>query len=80
MLDFKVLEYRPSGKMVVAAPTLRNEIAQQGVRKLMRKTGLSQHTIEAIRAGQPVRRTTLKRMQAAVCIARVAALRKRRNS
>ena len=60
MLDFKVLEYRPSGKMVVADPTLRNEIAQQGVRELMRKTGLSHHTIEAIRAGQPVRHTTLK--------------------
>ncbi len=66
MVDFKVLEYRPSGTMVVADPTLRNEIAKQGVRALMRKTGLSQHTIEAIRAGQPVRRTTLKRMQAAM--------------
>ena len=66
MLDFKVLEYRPTGNMVVADPTLRNRIGQQGVRALMRKTGLSQHTIEAIRAGQPVRRTTLKRMQAAV--------------
>ena len=51
MLDSKVLEYRPSGKMVVADLTLRNEIAQQGVRELMRKTGLSQQTIEAIRAG-----------------------------
>lgn len=80
LVDFKVLEYRPSGKMVVADPTLRNEIAQQGVRKLMRKTGLSQHTIEAIRAGQPVRRTTLKRMQVAACIAIVTALRKQRNS
>ena len=32
----------------------------------MRTTGLSQHTIEAMRAGQPVRSTTLKRMQDAV--------------
>ena len=53
MLDFKVLEYQPSSMLVVADPTLRNEMAQQGVRKLMRKTGLSQHTIEVIRAGQP---------------------------
>ena len=30
MLDFKVLEYRPSGKMVVADLTLRNEIALAG--------------------------------------------------
>jgi hypothetical protein len=32
----------------------------------MRMTGLSQHTIEAIRAGKPVRRSTLKRMLAVV--------------
>jgi hypothetical protein len=66
MLDFRVLEYRPSGNVVVADATLRDEIAKQGMRALMRTTGLSQHTIEAIRAGQPVRRTTLKRMQAAM--------------
>jgi hypothetical protein len=32
----------------------------------MRTTGLSQHTIEAIRKGKPVRQTTLQRIQAAV--------------
>ena len=63
MLDFKVLEYRPSDDMVVADPTLRDEIAKRGLRESMRKTRLSQHTIEAIRAGQPVHRTTLKRMR-----------------
>ncbi len=66
MLDFKVLEYRPSGNLVVADPTLRDEITKRGLRELMRRTGLSQHTIEAIRAGQPVRRTTLQRMRRAV--------------
>ncbi len=66
MLDFKVLEYRPSGNVVVADPTLRDEIAKRGLRELMRRTGLSQHTIEAIRAGRGVRRTTLRRMQQGV--------------
>jgi hypothetical protein len=64
LLDFKVLEYRPSGNMVVADPALRDEIAKRGMRVVIRKTGLSQHTIEAIRAGQPIRRTTLQRMVA----------------
>jgi len=66
MLDFKVLEYRASGMVVVAEPISKNEIAKQGLPELVRKTGLSQHTIEAIHAGQPVRRMTLKRMQAAL--------------
>ena len=66
MLDFKVLEYRPSGNLVIADPTLINEIAKLGMRGAIRKTGLSQHTIEAIRDGRAVRRRTLERMQAAV--------------
>jgi len=66
MLDFKVLEYRPLGDLVVAAPALRDEIAEHGMRELMRQTGLSQHTIEAIRAGRSVRRTTLQRLQIAL--------------
>jgi hypothetical protein len=65
MLDFRVLEYRPSGDMVAAGPTIRDEIARRRLRELMRKTGLSQHTIEAIRDGRPVRRKTLEQMQAA---------------
>ncbi|HXY50182.1 MAG TPA: hypothetical protein VEI01_12080 [Terriglobales bacterium] len=66
MVDFKVLEYRAANNMVVADPTLRDEITTQGVRKLMRTTGLSQHTIEAIRAAKPVRRATLKSFLVAV--------------
>ena len=61
MIDFRVLEYRKSG-MVVADPTLQDEIAQSGIRELMRKTGLSQHTIESIREGKTVRRKTLQRV------------------
>jgi hypothetical protein len=66
MVDFKLLEYRPTGNMVVADPRLRDEIAEQEVRALMRKTGFSHHTIEAIRSGKPVRSTTLQRMEAAM--------------
>ncbi len=61
------MEFQRSG-MVIADPTLREEIAKRGVRKSMRETGLSQHTIEAILAGQPVRRTTLERLLAAVYV------------
>jgi hypothetical protein len=62
MLDFRVLEYRPSGDLVVADPTVRDEFAKLGMRGAMRKTGLSQHTIEAIRSGRAVRRATLQRI------------------
>ena len=65
-LGFKVLEYRPSGKMVVADATLRDEMARLALWEMMRRTGLSQPAIEAIRSGKAVRRTTLQRMQAAV--------------
>ncbi len=65
LLTFKAIEYVPSAK-VAAGTILRDEIAKRGMRELMRTTGLSQHTIEAIRAGQPVRRSTLKRMPAVV--------------
>lgn len=65
LLTFKPIEYVPCGK-VAADPILKDEIAKRGVRELVRMTGLSHHTIEAIRDGKPVRRTTLQRMQAAV--------------
>lgn len=64
LLDFKVLEYWQSSKMVVADAALLDEMAKYSMRELMRKTGLSQHTLETIRAGNPVRRTTLQRMRA----------------
>jgi len=62
LLTFKAIEYVASGK-VAAGPTLRDEIAKRGVRELMRLTGLSQHTIEAIRKGKAVRRKTLQRVR-----------------
>ena len=62
MLDFRVLEYRPFGNVAIADPTLINEITKLGVRGSIRKTGLSQHTLEAIREGRAVRRSTLQRI------------------
>jgi DNA-binding Xre family transcriptional regulator len=62
LIDFRVLEYRATTKMVVADAALREKIAKLPLRELMRKTGLSQHTIEAIRAGRAVRRQTLRRV------------------
>ena len=62
VLSFKAIEYVQSGK-VAADAALRKEIAKRGMRELMRETGLSQHTIEAIRRGRQVRRTTMQRMQ-----------------
>jgi hypothetical protein len=61
LLTFKPIEYVLSGK-VIADPNLRGEIAKRGMRELIRLTGLSQHTIEAIREGKRVRRATLKRV------------------
>ena len=65
LFTFKPLEYIPCGK-VAADPILKDEIAKRGMRELMRMTGLSQHTIEAIRAGKPVRRATLQRVISAL--------------
>src|SRR5262249_24797440 len=65
LLTFSPGEYLPSSK-VAADEDLRTKIADMGVRELMRKTGFSQHTIEAIRDGKRVRRATLKRMQNAL--------------
>lgn|SRR5208282_221049 len=59
LVDFRVLEYRPSGKLVIADAALREEMAKFSLRELMRKTGLSQKTIYAILRGQPVRKRTL---------------------
>jgi hypothetical protein len=42
---------------------LREQVAAAGVRALMRSTNLSQHTLEAIRAGRRVRNATLARLR-----------------
>jgi len=59
LLDFQVLEYRPSRTLVIADVALREKMAQFSLRELMRKTGLSQKALYAVVRGQPVRQRTL---------------------
>lgn len=63
MLDFSVLEYREQHKMVIADAELLERMESRGIRELMQATGLSQHTLETIRIGNPVRRDTLARLR-----------------
>jgi len=58
-VSFTPVEYSPSGKMAVADTALLNDIAKHPMRELMRTTGLSQHTLEAIRNEKRVRLRTL---------------------
>jgi hypothetical protein len=66
LLSFKPVEYEQSGHKMVADPKLRDEISKNGLRETMRTTGLSQHTLEKICRGQPVRQATLLRVQTAI--------------
>jgi hypothetical protein len=63
---FKAMEYRPTVRITVADSALRAQIAASRIRPLMRKTRLSQHTPEAVRAGKRVRHTTIRRVQDAL--------------
>jgi hypothetical protein len=58
------MEYRP--RTTIADTKLREQVATAGVRALMRGTGLSQHTLEAIRAGRRVQNATIQRVIAAL--------------
>jgi hypothetical protein len=66
VLSFKVMEYRAAGATAVADRALRARIAACGMRPTMRRTGLSQHTIEAVLSGRRVRRATLSRLVVAL--------------
>jgi hypothetical protein len=64
VLRSKSMEYRP--RTTVADLQLREQVATGGMRALMRATNLSQHTLEAIRAGRRVRSATIQRVIAAL--------------
>jgi hypothetical protein len=66
LVSFTPVEYSPSGKMVVADAALLTEMAKHPLREMMRKTGLSQHTLEVIRVGRPVRPRTLVTLRQAL--------------
>jgi len=59
LVQFTPVEYSALGKVVVADAALLREMAKCAMRELMRRTGLSQHTLEAIRLSRPVRHRTL---------------------
>jgi hypothetical protein len=60
LMDFRIIEYGTDGGMVRATLDQRRRIRTVGRRPLMRRTGLSQHTLEKIERGQSVRRRTLQ--------------------
>ena len=66
LLDFKLKEYRKAAKMVVAEISDRRRWKKAGVRKLIRKSRLSQKAVYAIINGEPVRRATLETLLRAI--------------
>jgi len=66
LVSFTPTEYSPVGKMIVADQPLLSEMAKHPMREMMRRTGLSQHTLEAIRRKQPVRSRTLAMLKRAL--------------
>ena len=64
VLDPRVAEI--SRTRVTANAELKAKMRAFGMRPLMRKTGLSQHTVEKVLAGQAVRRSTLERVVTAI--------------
>jgi hypothetical protein len=59
LMTFSPIDYSLSGKMAAADAALLKAMAKHSMRELIRKTGLSQHTLEAIRSGKLVRVRTL---------------------
>jgi hypothetical protein len=59
LTSFSPVEYSASGKMAVADAALLEEMSKRPMREMIRQTGLSQHTLEAIRERKAVRSRTL---------------------
>jgi hypothetical protein len=58
-LTFVPNEFQPTGKMVAADEALLSDMAKHSLRELVRWTGLSHHTLAAIKDGKAVRQRTL---------------------
>jgi len=69
LTGFSPVEYSASGKMTVADAALLEEMSKRPLREMMRKTGLSQHTLEAIRDRKAVRSRTLAVLKQSVRLA-----------
>jgi hypothetical protein len=65
--DFSVLEFRPTefgrSKMVIPDQSITDQIRAIGIRKTMKLTGMSQHTIEKIVRLEMVKRKTYEHVQ-----------------
>jgi hypothetical protein len=59
LASFSPVEYSATGKMAMADAALLSNMAKHPVREMMRRTGLSHHTLAAIRNGEAVRSRTL---------------------
>jgi hypothetical protein len=68
LIDFAVLEYRQPGRLISADAELQTQVAATGLRDMMRRTGLSQHTIESVRRGQKARSRTLAILKHALAV------------
>jgi hypothetical protein len=65
ILDFKATEYGRA-KSVVADSSIAEEICAIGIRKTMKLTKMSQHTIEKLVRGESVKRGTHERVVKAI--------------
>ena len=66
MIDSDIYVYERGTRLVVAEPSERKRWSSIGVRRLMRKSGLSQKAVYAIIEGEPVRRSTLGTFRSSV--------------
>jgi hypothetical protein len=66
LVDFKLTEFRKTTKLVVGIGSDRERWKKIGVRRMMRRSQLSQKAVYAIIEGQPVRRQTLATFKRAV--------------
>ena len=66
MIDSDVYVYEKRTRLVVADPSERKKWSSIGVRRLMRRSGLSQKAVYAIIEGEAVRRSTLTMFRRAI--------------
>jgi hypothetical protein len=66
LLTFKPAEFDELGKMAKADPALIDQIAKVPIRVLARKANVDRNTIRKMLRGEPVRRSTIQRVVAAL--------------
>jgi hypothetical protein len=66
IVGFRAADLQAEGDRARASATVRKQMRVIGRREMMRRTSMSQHTLEKVEAGQPVRLRTLQRIVAAL--------------